>query len=135
MANYYATARTNYFRVNDVEGLRAILPSGIKLHTRTHLETETEFVCLLDEAGDGWPGYIWNEEGECEEEFDWVERVAPFLLDDEVAIFMEAGNEKLRYISAYAFAFNNKGETKTTSISDIYRKARKLGNNITAAEY
>ena len=48
---------------------------------------------------------------------------------------MEAGAEKLRYISGFAFAFNNKGEEITIRLSDIYERAKDLGTNITAAEY
>ena len=48
---------------------------------------------------------------------------------------MEAGHEKLRYISGYAEAINAKGERRTVSLSDIYGLARELGSNITEATY
>jgi hypothetical protein len=48
---------------------------------------------------------------------------------------MGAGSEKLRYIRGYAFAFNNKGETKFLSLDDIYEMAKPLGSDIQKAEY
>ena len=134
MANYIASARSNYFCVNDVEGLGDILPGGVSLH---RMRGDPSRICLLvdyDDVG-GWPTDFYNEETEDYEEFDWAERLAPFLLDDEVAIFMEAGAEKLRYLHGHAFAFNNKGEFVYMSLNDIYDKAASLGNNITRAEY
>jgi len=52
-----------------------------------------------------------------------------------VAIMMEAGAEKCRYINAYALAVNSKGETKEISLDQIYELAQPLGEHITRAEY
>lgn len=133
MANYYAAARSNHFRVNNVEGLKEILPGGVELHEASQ---HSDQVCLIVTCPDqaGWP--FWDHDSdEDDAEIHWVALISPFLLDDEVVIMMEAGAEKLRYISGFAFAFNNKGEEITIRLSDIYERAKDLGTNITAAEY
>lgn len=133
MANYYASARSNYFRVNDPEGLQESLPDGVELHTSS---IEPDLVCMLVTCPDqgGWPTWVIDEDDN-DVEFDYANALAPFLLDDEVVIMMEAGAEKLRYISGYARAFNNKGEEVVISLNDIYAKASSLGANVTPAEY
>jgi hypothetical protein len=62
--------------------------------------------------------------------------VARHLADDEVAIFMEAGAEKHRYVAGNAIAINSKGEIETVFLTDIYEKAKHLSSKpITIAEY
>jgi len=50
-----------------------------------------------------------------------MEMVADHLIDGEVAIFMECGAEKLRYIVGCAVAVNNKREYKVVNINSINR--------------
>ncbi len=61
--------------------------------------------------------------------------LAAYLKDDEVAVLMEVGSEKLRYLCGFATAVNSKGETVSISLEHIYELARKLGPNITPAQY
>jgi hypothetical protein len=50
---------------------------------------------------------------------------------------MEAGSEKLRYLSAFAVAINAAGERIDVSLEDIYHLAAEKfpGKEITRAEY
>jgi molybdopterin biosynthesis enzyme len=57
------------------------------------------------------------------------------LHDEDVAVLMEAGAEKLRYVSGWAVAVNSKGDLVEIGLSDIYEKAKHLGKNITQATY
>ena len=66
---------------------------------------------------------------------DFLEDLTKHLEENEVAIMIECGAEKLRYITGVAYAINSKGETSTINLNDIYEEANLLGNNITAAEY
>jgi hypothetical protein len=132
MANWYGHARTNYFRVKDVdkfcEWAKAL---GV-------LETETDAgrVALLsaDEYG-GWPTSIFNEETEEYEDIDIFQQVADHLEEGSVAVFMEVGAEKLRYLTGYAIAVNHKGDIVKVTLDDIYWLAQPLGTEITVAEY
>lgn len=78
---------------------------------------------------------IYDEETGEETEIDYQEVFKRHLADDYVAIIVGAGAEKLRYISGYAIAFNNKGESVGVNLQDIYLLSKPLGNKITQAEY
>ena len=69
------------------------------------------------------------------EDEDIMDVVAKHLVDDWVAIFMESGAEKVRYVSGYAVAVNNKGGRETVSLHSIYPLAATLGTYATEAEY
>lgn len=138
MANYYGTARTNYFRVKDADAFNKWIEQFSGLETIVH-ETQGTVGILFD---DGVPNYRCKtekdsegNEQEVEIEVDFMDELAEHLADDEVAVLQEAGAEKMRYINGYAIAINNKKETKQINLDDIYVFAKELGKNITRAEY
>ena len=55
--------------------------------------------------------------------------------EGEVAVMMEIGNERLRYMTGVAYAINSRGEQATVSLYSIYELAERLGKNVTKAEY
>jgi transcriptional antiterminator Rof (Rho-off) len=69
------------------------------------------------------------------EEFDFALLLAAHLADGEVAVAMEAGAEKLRYVNGFAFAVNAAGDVRSVSLDDIYALAEDLGPNVTVAQY
>lgn len=131
MANYYESARTNYFAVKDVEEFKKeISPLGLEV-----VENKDGKLALLSDLEEGFPYSYYDEEIEDSVEVSWNEIFKQHLQDEEVAILMGAGAEKLRYISGWAVAYNNKGEQKSISLDDIYELASSLGKNVTKAEY
>lgn len=130
MANFRDAARTNYFKVEDFEGLKDSI-DPFPLSIKTHPEFES-YVCLetLEENG-GWPSYalIENEDGDEEEiEFSFEEHVMPFVAENEVLVEMSVGAEKLRYLNGYSAAYVRRGEevlSERISISSIYGLAAK----------
>lgn len=140
MANYYESARTNYFRVKDEAAFKAFMDTVpgcdvVGSHTKPGMfcvlftEEGVPSVRNLDEP---------NEFGEDYEEFDFMEELAPHLADGSIAVLTASGAEKLRYVSGYAVAIDNTGKTVAVNIDDIYGKAKKLfGENaeITQAHY
>ena len=69
-------------------------------------------------------------------EIDFLKELSTHLVEGEVAVVMETGAEKLRYLIGYAAAVNHKGETVDVALTDIYRKAREtFGKEPTRAEY
>jgi hypothetical protein len=134
MANYYAFARSNYFRVKDISKFEEFCDS-LNL-TVIKDKNESNLVGFLVEDNDGsLPSYIYNEETDEYEDIDLAEELASHLEEDEVAIFMEVGAEKLRYLVGVAIAVNSKGEIKQVNLGEIYKLADTLGKNITIAEY
>jgi hypothetical protein len=124
MANYCCTMRSNYFAVKS-------LTDFDKFCERWDLEN------LGDDRSDGLVGL--TPRGECltsmprdedgEElngDFDFAQELSKQLADEAVAIWMEVGNEKLRYVCGFAWAINSKGKMRSVGIDDIYKKARQL---------
>jgi hypothetical protein len=134
MANYSCAARTNYFRVKDVAAFRNWAERReIEVHAK---EGDSERFCLSPgsstDAGD-FP----SMDEHTTEDIDFLAELAPHLHPDSVAILMEAGSEKLRYLSAFAVAINAAGERVDVSLEDIYHLAAEKfpGKEITRAEY
>ena len=133
MANWYGKARTNYFRVKDVEAFR---------ETKAFKNLEVE---VIDK--DGMVGLLAEGEfgdfpsGYHDENDEWVDvdveaLVAEHLIEGEVAVFMTVGWEKMRYLTGSARAINSAGQTRQVDLDDIYDLARReLGPNVTTATY
>lgn len=131
MADYSCAARSNYFLVKDREAFdRALEPFDIDICERA----SDERICLLVTISSGWPNYLYDEESDDDIDIDIAELVAPHLAGDDVALFVEAGAEKLRYVNGWAIAVNGKGERREVHLSDIYDLAKELGS-CTQAEY
>ena len=138
MANYYESARSNYFKVKDIEAFEKELEMVKSLEvskSESHNDQRRDYVCLLSDNENGFPFDYYDESLEDYVEIDWEGIFARHLKDDSVAIIIGAGAEKLRYIRGYAYAFNNKGETRFLSLDDIYEMAKPLGSDIQKAEY
>ena len=139
MADWYGAARSNYFKVRDLDAFRKAFEGiDVKIVGSAADDSVAEdgLVCLLgDDQYGGWPSWICDEETDEDREVDVVQIVAGHLADGEVAVFMQSGAEKLRYITGYAVATNNKGETRVIDIDMIYDLAKDLGPNVTQACY
>ena len=133
MANYESAARSSYFRVKDEQAFRALFEDhGIEVVGSNQDDSVGEDGCVaLLCVGDGG----WSNDYGPDEDQDIVSIVAPHLADGWVAVFVEAGHEKLRYCSGFAVAVNGKGETRQVSLNDIYPLAAQLGENVTDASY
>lgn len=141
MANYYGQGRTNYFAVKDAEAFKDEMANYPVEVITTEGENGVTLYGLLDSNSDGG-GWDWSyvaeledEDGEIVEtdlEIDWVEVFARHLVDGWVAILMETGAEKYRYLSGYALAVNSKGESREINLSrDIDKLAREIGETVT----
>lgn len=137
MANYYAAARSNYFLVKDEAAFRA----WADLWDLQIFECNKNIGMLAIAPGEfsddgAWPGWRTVEEGE-DIEFDAVAEISPHLVEGQVAVLVEAGAEKLRYVSAWTIAIHSSGKHVSLSLNNIYDIAKKKfpGSIITAAEY
>lgn len=136
MADWYGFARSNYFHVKDKEKFKEFCDKW----NLEMFEGDDGTVGML--AGDassngGWPRCLWDDDNEDQEvaDFDdFFDELATHL-DKDVAILQEVGAEKLRYLTGWAVAVNAKGKTVWVNINDIYKKAKKLGNVVSEAEY
>ena len=132
MSQWSGHARTNYFQVKDPAAFQA---EFAKYDLEILTNKDGSFGLISEEEFGGWPSNILNEEQDNWEDIDIPYLVAGHLADDEVAVFQEVGNDKLKYLTGSARAINNKGEDVTIRIDDIYHLAKHLGANITEATY
>jgi hypothetical protein len=135
MANWYGTSRSNYFRVKDKDAfLKWAEVRGLGVFKNE--ESADLFAIHGGSTDDGsWPSY--DMEGDTE--IDLVAELAEHLAKGQIAVLMEIGAEKLRYLTGVAIAINHKGRVVELTLSDIYRKAarafRVAENEITQATY
>jgi hypothetical protein len=127
MANWIGAARSNHFEVKDADAFK-----------RWAQAVDLQVFQNGDEWGVGaydmWPDCRYDEEKDRLIEIDFVAELAAHLKEGEVAVLMEAGHEKLRYITGYATAVNSNGERVVVSLDDIYEKAKALGENVTLVQ-
>ena len=118
MANYYASARSNYFRVKDSQAFEAWVNSVGNLGIFTKDNAGETLYAIYDNGGDscGWPSYNFDEDTE----IDLTADLAEHLVDGEVAVLIEVGAEKLRYLVGCAVAVNWKGEVEWLNLDRIY---------------
>lgn len=140
MANYQATARSNYVKIKDMEGLKkALKPFDIAIWEQDGMVGFGQ----SEMSDGGWPGWclisVADDEPEEEIEFDPAIQICPFMEEGQVLVMMESGHEKLRYVQGHAQAFNTKGGYVQLILRDIYQMAAdKFGvplATITHAEY
>ena len=102
MANYIATARTNYFRVTDEERY-AELFAGLLSEDQIYDFTKTDSDGVTRHCFGSYDAIDWYaEEDEDHEDPDFgrflieLQRILP---EDEAFMYFEAGHEKLRYVT------------------------------------
>uniref|UniRef100_UPI0026075659 hypothetical protein n=1 Tax=uncultured Halomonas sp. TaxID=173971 RepID=UPI0026075659 len=106
MANWYGTARSNYFKVKDADAFKAFADS---VNLNWHAGPDDSFMISGDDDG-SWPSYYYDEKRDEDVDLDLVCEISQHLQDDQIVVLMEAGAEKLRYITGYAVAFNKQAE-------------------------
>lgn len=128
MANYYESARTNYFRVKDIAAFIAFMATvpGSEYHASGDDKPDS-FCVLFTEDGVPTARFLDepNEAGDDYEEFDFMEELAPHLADGSIAVLQGSGHEKLRYVTGYSIAVDNTGKQVSVNIDDIYALAKK----------
>ncbi len=139
MANYVGTGRSNYFKVADGPAFEN-WAEKINLNIwRGSGENEGMYAFSGDDEAGTLPSEkdVGSDDEHLTEEFDFFTELAEHLIEGQVAIFMSAGAEKLRYIHGWAVAVNHKGEQINVDLSDIYELVNmKWGlENFTTVEY
>ena len=138
MSNYQAVARTNAFQVkNEEEFLKemaSIKGLNVKKHEITNDGIQRYSLNPNYQSNGNW-GMLYFED---DDEFDIMDIISDLLPDNEVCVFLEIGNDKLKYLVGEATAVNNQNARVDISLTDIYTKLNILTNTpelITRAEY
>lgn len=122
MANWYGSARSNYFHVKDVEAFKEWVDtlSGCGVIN----DDEGRWGLLVNSENGGWPSNRYDEETDGYVDIDLAKELVEHLAEGQVAVLMECGAEKLRFITGFATAVSWTGETVQISLDDIYQKAQ-----------
>jgi hypothetical protein len=126
MASWQGKSRSNYFQVKDEAAFLAwgktreieIWKMLRKTGPRKGIETFSMGATTEDGS---WPSY----DDAAGEDIDFINDVSDHLPDNEIVILMEAGSEKLCYITGTALAFNHLGTESLIKVdlNDIYEAA------------
>lgn len=95
-------------------------------HDGDATEDDAEFLASCLTIGRADVNQLLMEATEGEYEFSWEEHIMPMIAEGEVFVIMEAGSEKIRYVTGYAQAYVRQGSSVrcvTVSLDDIYQKA------------
>ncbi len=106
MATWCGSSRSNYFTVKDTEAFRVWADQlGIDAWEGDGLGLSGRFAIAVGD-GSGWPSTRYSHDGD---DIDLTAELATDLVDAAVAIIMETGAEKLRYLTGWAQAINSRG--------------------------
>jgi hypothetical protein len=135
MANWYGSARSNYFRVKDANAFHEWTERRQLEVFKSDKEADVVAIHPSEDSDGAWPSYNLEEDAE----FDLATELAEHLVPGQVAVLLEVGAEKLRYLTGLAIAVNAEGGMVQLTLSDIYRTAarafRVIESEITRAEY
>jgi hypothetical protein len=132
MADWYGNSRSNYFKVKDEVEFR----EWADCLSLTVWEKDGGFAIAAICGMGGWP-LSRLDDNDDSGGVNIPEELSKHLAEDEVAILMEVGAEKLRYVTGIAIAISWTGGIVQINLDDIYALAQeKFGDaNITRAEY
>jgi hypothetical protein len=132
MANYYATTRSNYFRVKDATAFEAWCHTRELDFWTKHYDDVGNRYAISANTGDsrGWPYY----DAEHDDDFDLTAELAKHLDASDVAVLIEIGSEKLRFLAGIATAVDHSGRTLCVTLDEIYDRAADAFGNLTVTE-
>ena len=126
MANWYGAARSNYFKVKNREAFEQAMDAiAIMIIEGEGSNRGLVAIAPDPDASDdgGWPRCTLDEETGEDLEIDVPGVVSEHLAENCVAVFMQSGHEKRRYVSGYAEAVDCTGKRVKVSLFDIYQLA------------
>jgi hypothetical protein len=134
MANYCATARSNYFRVKDAAAFEAWCDERFLDYWQDTARERYAISASGEYASGSWPWYDHSTDAE----IDIAAELVPHLHPKDVAVLIEVGSEKLRYLIGQAVAVHASGRIDRVSLDDIYDRAMQGvedGVTVTEATY
>ncbi len=135
MANYYAYARSNYFRVKNVKDFEKWCDKCLlDMHCKD--KNSSQVMIHPNEYSDycGWPSEVMGENDI--EEIDVVAGIAGHIVPGDVCILEEIGYEKLRYLTAHILAITSEGLVREDGFHSIIQRWQKeLENKFSLPEY
>jgi hypothetical protein len=121
MANYYASTRSNYFRVKNATAFEAWCRKRSLDFWTKHYDGVGDRYAVSAGTGNsaGWPHY----DPELDGDFELTAELATHLDPGDIAVLIEIGSEKLRYLTGIATAVHHSGRTLSVGLDEIYDRA------------
>ena len=125
MADFYATSRSNFVIVKDVQdAIESLKPYDIPIHRHP---TNKNAIMLAGCNSNGTFSSSYMDDNNEDVYLNLVKWCKTHLQQGQVLVLVSAGAEKLRYVSAWAEAYTWKGEVVTVDLLDtlfskIYEK-------------
>jgi len=139
MANYISYARSNYFKVKDATAFKDWCN---KMNIEASISgdpTEKELWMINPNSSneDSWPwDSIYDEETGTFSDSDFMQGLASHLQEGQIAVLIEIGFEKLRYLVGEAIAIAWDGTNEAITLERIYDLAeQRWGIKPTHASY
>lgn len=124
MADWYGISRSNYFAVKNKKKFKDFCKKwNAELITKSNNKKLVGFISN-DEFG-ALPSINLDEPNSVDNFDNFIVELSTHLKKDQVAIMMESGSEKVRYVTGSAIAVNHKGKTVSVGLNDIYKLAEK----------
>ena len=131
MANYVAKVRTNYFKVKDQDAWQAFCDRYEFTNIIDTQDGERLNGFMDTTMGHGLPTSYYDEKKDEDVEIDFTKELSKHIEDGWVAIIVEIGAEKYRYLLGFAVAVNSKNECRQVTLDEIIERAKELGKKIT----
>ncbi len=120
MADWYVTARSNYFKVRDNENFGTFMQQLPGMTAEHKVKDNAWWVRGSDYSNGEFDWTIYDEDCEPDDSVNAMVELASHLQEGEVAIFFEISSERLRYITGRSLAIAWNGEITIINLSDIY---------------
>lgn len=121
MANYCCSSRTNYFKVKKFNDFKADLSQYSAGEGGLDIWEENGLVAL---GGYGSIITLYDEEQD-----DWIEIfeiLQRHIEDGEAVIIAEAGNEKLRYVTTFAWLVTKDDVRFVDAVNEVVKDAMRI---------
>ena len=118
MANFYATSRSNFVLVKDVQAaIESLKPYDIPIH-RHPTNKNAIRLAGCEDNGTFSSSYMDDNNEDVYLNLNLVKWCKTHLQQGQVLVLVSAGAEKLSYVSAWAEAYTWKGEVVTVRPAD-----------------
>lgn len=129
--------RSNYFAVRDADAFLAFCERhDLEPITKGNKASQYGFLSPRDVMFSPDMEDDFAREGEeGSGEADWLQELAKHIAGDDVAVVMQIGSDKMRFLMGHAWAVNGRGQTQELDLDEIYNRADALGRLPTLAQY
>lgn len=124
MSDYYATSRTNFFRVLDIAVFKAAMEAfEVRVYDGTGAD-DGKLMLSAEGSFGTWPTTTLNHDTHEFDDIDFAGLLADHLPEGEVLVMVSAGAQKLCDVGGEAVAIMSNGERVELSLADIIPMAK-----------